>query len=293
MKIAMVQTVHDLQMLCPNHMMLNIQKVEPCELCVGTRNKLFCVKQKCIHNSLCKSIIGAIEGSIYETNHVYEKIGKYICPSYFIESKLLEEKRYQGKTIVLHNFLNKTDAYFVQEKKNYILYFGRLSEEKGIERMLKAFERMPDIHFIIAGSGPLEELCYSCKLQNVEFVGFKTGKELEQLVAEALFTLHLSVWYENCPMAILESQSFGTPVLCNRIGGMPELVEQGETGILIDEFTPEAYERHIRKLYKNRQLLTYMSEKCLEKKQIMMNLDDYCDSILKVYETEVEKLRRV
>lgn len=143
------------------------------------------------------------------------------------------------------------------------------------------------ITFCISGGGPLEELCRTCGLPNVRFVGFKTGKELQELVAAARFTLHLSLWYENCPLALLESQSLGTPVLCNRIGGMPELVEEGKTGVLNDTFTPEAYAEKIRALYSDSALLDEMARNCRAKKESMMTLDRYCDRLLEIYMEEI------
>lgn len=252
--IPMVQTVHDLQMLCPNHMMMEFGTWKLCEECSGKKCKMACVRKKCIHGSRAKSLIGAIEGTIYTSSHVYDRVARYICPSRFIEEKLLTVPRYAGKTTMIHNFLSKTAEIDVP-KGDYVLYFGRLSEEKGIDRILAACRLLPEIPFVIAGGGPLEELCRTCGLPNVRFVGFKTGKELQELVAAARFTLHLSLWYENCPLALLESQSLGTPVLCNRIGGMPELVEEGKTGILNDTFTPEAYAEKIRALYSDSALL--------------------------------------
>lgn len=258
--IPMVQTVHDLQMLCPNHMMMEFGTWKLCEECSGKKCKMACVRKKCIHGSRAKSLIGAIEGTIYTSSHVYDRVARYICPSRFIEEKLLTVPRYAGKTTMIHNFLSKTAEIDVP-KGDYILYFGRLSEEKGIDRILAACRLLPEIPFVIAGGGPLEELCRTCGLPNVRFVGFKTGKELQELVAAARFTLHLSLWYENCPLALLESQSLGTPVLCNRIGGMPELVEEGKTGVLNDTFTPEAYAEKIRALYSDSALLDEMARK--------------------------------
>ena len=284
--VPMVQTVHDVQMLCPNHMMMEYHSKKLCEDCMGKKSKWPCVKKRCIHGSLPKSLIGAVEGTLYECSPVYDKIDRFICPSAFLEEKLLNVPRFRGKTVMLHNFLSKVSDAGGAPKGDYVLYFGRLAEEKGIDRILEACKLLPDIPFVIAGGGPLEDLCKNRTLPNVKYVGFKTGKELEELVAGALFTLHLSIWYENCPLALLESQSLGTPVLCNRIGGIPELVEEGKTGILNDTFTPEAYAEKIAALYADKALLAEMAQNCLRKRESMMTLERYCDELLALY-TEV------
>lgn len=122
--IPMVQTVHDLQMLCPNHMMMEFGTWKLCEECSGKKCKMACVRKKCIHGSRAKSLIGAIEGTIYTSSHVYDRVARYICPSRFIEEKLLTVPRYAGKTTMIHNFLSKTAEIDVP-KGDYVLYFGR------------------------------------------------------------------------------------------------------------------------------------------------------------------------
>ena len=141
--IPMVQTVHDLQMLCPNHMMMEFGTWKLCEECSGKKCKMACVRKKCIHGSRAKSLIGAIEGTIYTSSHVYDRVARYICPSRFIEEKLLTVPRYAGKTTMIHNFLSKTAEIDVP-KGDYVLYFGRLSEEKGIDRILAAWRGYTD-----------------------------------------------------------------------------------------------------------------------------------------------------
>lgn len=287
-KIPVVQTVHDLQMLCPNHLMLDVNKMKPCELCMNG-SMWNCVKGNCIHGSRLKSLIGSIEGILYRYTKTYDKVDTYICPSEFIEKKLLNRTRYKGKTKMLRNFLGEVPKDAAAEKKDYVLFFGRLSEEKGIVDFMKACAMLPEIPFIIAGSGPLEELCKNSGLKNVQYVGFQTGDKLKKLVQEALFSVHFSIWYENAPLAILESQALGTPVLCNRIGGIPELVDENKTGILNDVFTAEAYAEKIKQFYSEREKLKEFAANCLEKKNTMMTLDVYTERLLKIYKDAIER----
>jgi glycosyltransferase involved in cell wall biosynthesis len=129
----------------------------------------------------------------------------------------------------------------------------------------------------------MEAACRESGLHNVTFVGFKTGDELTSLIRNAAFTVHFSVWYENAPLAILESQAIGTPVLCNRIGGIPELVEDGKTGILNDTFTPKSYAEKIKNLYYDRELLSFLEQNCREKRADIMTLETYVEALLRIY----------
>ena len=110
----------------------------------------------------------------------------------------------------MHNFIDKVE-WKETEKKDYVLYFGRFSEEKGIGTLIKVCKELPDVQFIFAGTGPLEETVNGIK--NIKNVGFQKGEALEKLIREARFSIYPSEWYENCPFSVMESQMYGTPVL--------------------------------------------------------------------------------
>lgn len=102
-----------------------------------------------------------------------------------------------------------------------VLYFGRFSEEKGIGTLIKVCKELPDVQFIFAGTGPLEEMMNGVK--NIKNVGFQKGEVLEKLIREAQFSIYPSEWYENCPFSVMESQMYGTLVLGANIGGMGDV----------------------------------------------------------------------
>lgn len=139
--------------------------------------------------------------------------------------------------ITLYNF--STDIVGKNKmtvKTKYYLFFGRLSYEKGVKTLLEAFKDLPESHLKIVGTGPkekeLKNYIATYGMKNVEFVGYKKGHELTDLVRKAYFVIVPSEWYENNPMAIIEAYSTGTPILGARIGGIPEIVIEKETGYL-------------------------------------------------------------
>lgn len=282
--IPMIQTVHDYQMLCPNHLMFNVHNQLPCELCLDG-SKWNCAKKSCIHGSKVKSILGSIEALIYAKKKTYEKVHLYVCPSYFMRNKLLTQTLYQNKTVAIHNFIEKIKDYKEVKKENYVLYFGRLSEEKGFEMFLNACKKLPHVQFIVAGIGPLQDLCKN--IANVKYVGFKTGEELDELISKALFSVYPSIWYENCPLSVLESESLGTPVLATKMGGIPELIEDGQTGVLLSEITEKELVKKIQELYSDRDWLDEMSKKCLAKRSKMIELEKYCAKLMEYYERAI------
>lgn len=225
-----VFTAHDLQLVCPNHMCRNPITRQNCEKCLGGRF-IHCAKGKCIHGSLAKSVIGMLEAYLWNAVGVYKQIDSVICCSHFVKTKLDTNPVLAAKTVAMHNFVDPAEQKEV-EKKNYVLYFGRFSEEKGIATLVQAAKALPEIPFVFAGSGPLEPMLDG--IPNVKNVGFQTGEDLEMLIREARFTVYPSEWYENCPFSVMESQMYGTPVMGANIGGIPELIRVGETGELFE-----------------------------------------------------------
>ena len=287
LEIPVVQTVHDYQMICPNHLLFNPNTNQICEKCINS-NKKHCIKNKCIHNNKIKSIIGYIENYIYtKILKTYSKVDKYICPSEFLESKLIEANPiYKGKTIAIHNYieLNEITNY---EKEDYVLFFGRLSEEKGFKMFLEICKELENIKFKVAGTGPLESICKD--IPNVEYVGFKTGKDLEEIIAKAKFSVYPSIWYENCPLSILESESLGTPVITANYGGMKELVEDGKTGILVDRMEKNDLKKSISNLYNEDSKVKEMSQNCIDARNSMISMEEYCRNLIGIYKEVVNK----
>ncbi len=282
MKIPIVQTVHDYQMICPNHFLYNWKEKCICEKCIKG-SKWNCAKYNCIHNSKLKSIIGSLEGILYsKILKTYSKVSLYICPSKFLEEKLLESDIYKGKTATLCNFIELNKNYKVSQKDDYILYFGRLSEEKGLLELLETMQKLPNIKLKIAGTGPLENIIKT--EGNIEYVGFKTGEELKDLISKAKFAIYPSVWYENCPLSILEAESYGTPVITGNYGGMKELVENGKTGILVNEINSNTLKNIMEKLYNNNKKIEEMSQNCIAKRNKMLTMEQYVEELMKLYE---------
>jgi glycosyltransferase involved in cell wall biosynthesis len=228
-RIPMVQTVHDPQIACPCHRLFIEQKQLVCTECLGGKYR-YCFDHCCVAGSRLKSLIAALESWYYHRRHAYDLVDTYICPSGFMANVLRQSGVRGDKLQVLCNFPSVDPAPITVEKKNYVLYFGRYSVEKGLRTLLEACRKLPDIPFLFAGAGPLEDELAG--LPNVTNLGFQTGDALRALISAAAFSVYPSVWYENCPLSVLESQALGTPVLGSDIGGIPELITPGKTGEL-------------------------------------------------------------
>ncbi len=281
-KVPLVQTVHDYQMLCPNHLFYNFEKNEPCEKCVKG-SYINCIKNKCIHKSAVKSIIGVIEAMLYSFLKTYKKIDMFICPSNFLENKLLSAKAFfKGKTCTIHNFINKekfgkTDG----ETKPYIAYVGRLSAEKGVDFIKETAKLLPGYTFLVAGNGPDKNVLEG--VENIKMMGFLNGDELTRFISEAKILLLPSVCYENCPLSILEAHALGVPVVTMNYGGMRELVEDRVTGSLVTDITPRGISEKIKEIMEDNEYHNKLKENCEKQRDKISDIDDYCNELIKLY----------
>ena len=166
-KIKIVFTAHDYQWVCPNHMMRIPSTGEICFAC-RDGNFMQCTKNRCIHDSKVKSLIGTIEAKLYDRCKTYGMVDAIICPSEFMKKQLDTNPVLAEKTIMLHNFIDapadrmsdKSQDEIVagkqsKDNQDYVVYFGRFSEEKGTRTLLESCNSLPKITLIFEGKDPL------------------------------------------------------------------------------------------------------------------------------------------
>lgn len=252
-----IYTAHDYQLVCPSHGLFDVN-VKPCELCLDGKYK-HCFQTKCVKNSRAKSLLGTIDGYFWKHNPAYSYVDAIICCSQFLKEKLDTQPQFRNKTITLHNFKDVAKVDNV-EKKDYILEFGKLCKDKGTETLLEVVKRNPDKKFVFVGYGPATELMDN--ISNVEYLGFKSGDELNRLIAEASLSICPSEWYENCPFSVIESISLGTPVVGSRMGGIPELILEGKNGELFTAGDIEDLNYSINKILNDKTVLREYTQNC-------------------------------
>ena len=235
-KIPLVLTLHDLKPICPTYKMYTNDAV--CEACKG-RKFYNCFIHKCTKGSRFKSLINTLEMYLHYMLGYYQKVDRYIAVSQFYRNKMLEYGFHKEQVAYIPNSIDVDKFKSTYDDRGYGLYFGRLSHEKGLDHLLDAAEIAADVTLYIAGTGPSEEKLKAIVdekgLENVKFSGFVSGDNLLKLISRASFTVIPSIWYENCPMSVLESLALETPVIGADIGGIPELVDNN-----VDGFTYEA-----------------------------------------------------
>lgn len=276
-----IYTAHDYQLLCPNHMMNDPKTHLNCKKCLS-KSYFHCVKGKCIHGSMLKSCIGALEAYLWRSLNVYNHIDRIICCSDFLKKNMDRDPLFASKTVTIHNFVDQVPD-INSEKKDYVLYFGRFSEEKGVNTLIEACRELPDINFIFAGSGPLEEKVNS--VHNIDNRGFQSCDNLKSLISEARFSICPSEWYENCPFSVIESQMYETPVLGADIGGIPELIKDGFSGLLFRSGDKADLKNKINLLWNDKTKCNELSENC--KKLTFESIDSYYQKLIKIYKGDM------
>lgn len=228
--IPAVMTAHDLKIACPAYKMLNSSGI--CERCKDG-SLLNVIKHRCVRDSLAASTIVWVESSLHRWLDTYRRnLDKVIAPSKFYMSKFIEWGWPREKITYIPNYIDAVRFTPDYNSADYFLYFGRLSAEKGTATLMHAIKDS-GAKLKIVGTGPLEAELKALQENlrgGIDFLGYKSGSELETLIRGAKATILPSEWYENAPMSILESYALGTPVIGARIGGIPEMIVEGETG---------------------------------------------------------------
>ncbi len=244
--VPVLFTSHDYILVCPSYVMLD-GAGEVCDACLGGKFSN-CLKRRCVKGSTAKSGMALMEAEFLKATHAYRKIDRVIAPSEFMRSKLVEGGFPAEQVVFMQNFAKDSvlasarDAQDRTDRDNpYLLFFGRLSREKGIDVLIDAAAAsLPSgWRLVIAGDGPdcqeLESKAVASAVSDrIEFVGYKSGAELQALVAGATYSVAPARWRENMPYSIVESLAYGTPVIGTRIGGIPELVMERETGFVCE-----------------------------------------------------------
>lgn len=231
--IPTVMTAHDLKLACPAYKMLNDRGI--CERCKHG-NLMNVALHRCIHGSLGVSSLIMVESVVHRMLGLYRhNLDRVIVPSRFYGEKLAEWGWPRDKLVHIPNFIEADNFVPQYEPGEYFLYFGRLAPEKGVDKLIRAVKGL-GVALKIAGVGPSESELHALAGQdeNIEFLGHCSGDRLWQLVRQSRAVVLPSQWYENAPLSILESYASGKPVIGARIGGIVEMVRDGESGFLFD-----------------------------------------------------------
>ena len=253
--IPVVWTLHDFKLLCPESHFLSNGRV--CEECRGGRFWR-CAKNRCKKGSRTASAVAALEAYVHRALRISGQADRFIAPSEFMRRKFLEFGWPAEKMVALPNFLPDLPAFLPGPAGEgaYGLYLGTLLPFKGVATLLRALVQTTPHPFHVLGDGEsresLEWLARDLGIADrIRFCGFLKGEDLEREIAGARYAAITSECYENFPYAAMELMSRGKPLVAADIGGLPELVRDGETGLLFPAGNAEALAAQLEMLWTN------------------------------------------
>jgi glycosyltransferase involved in cell wall biosynthesis len=293
--IPVVQTVHTYKLVCPSYRLYHMNRQKVCEKCLRG-NYRRALAERCHKNSFFATLLVVLETAFHKSLRFYERgVDLFLVPSRFMGRKLAEggirtEKiRHLFYTIDVSQYEPSfsSDAYF--------LYYGRLSEEKGLLTLLRSVEGGVGLPLHIIGDGPqrplLEKTVRDRGIAGVRFLGAAGGRELKRAVSRARFIVVPSEWYENSPLVIYESLAMGKPVIGAAIGGIPELIETGKDGLLFPPGDAEALRDRILRLAGHPEILPRMGMAARAKAERLFSPSVHYERLMELY-FEAGRLKR-
>lgn len=282
--IPIVMTAHDLNPICPASIML--YNGEVCDDCI-TKGYAQCIKKKCVKGSTLKSTLGVMEKKYYDIHKVFRKIDCIISPSEFNKNQLVNGKLKYNEIVALHNFVNES------ERNDYVLgdyafYLGRLSKEKGILNLIEAIGDIPNAKLLIAGDGPererIEAYISEHKLDGrITLLGYQNQDSIHKYITNSRFVVIPSICNENCPYSVLEAMEIGKPIVASRIGGIPELIADGENGYLYKADDINELKEKLTLLLDDDEKVNSFAQKSRELYESYYSPDSYYNELIKIY----------
>ena len=290
--IPVVMSLHDYKLICPNYRLMTQGHI--CEKCNSTKYYQ-AVFHKCVKDSFSASLLNCLEMYVHKFLKFYEKnVDLFISPSLFMKEKLSEFGLNKSRIFYLPPWVKEVKSSPSYTYSDFILYFGKITKEKGVEILIKAMEKIvtKDGQLVIVGEGEekdrLQNYVSQNGIENVKFVGFMERSKLNELIRTSRFVVLPSQWYENSPSTIYESFALGKPVIGSRIGGIPELIEDGVNGLLFEPANVEDLAEKIKYLYHHPLLAQKMGISARKKVEEKYSEEEYYKKLLGIYDNLIK-----
>lgn len=289
--IPVVQMLGDYHLQCPSYLLL--RKGKPCSLCVE-HQYYHALKYRCLKNNFFVTLIRVIAMYLYRRLGIYDMVDAFVVPCNFMRDILIRGG-YSPHKIRLIKYpvreinLNELNGF----TKDYILYFGRISYEKGLDLLINAYQKIAhlyDVKLVILGrdyDGEKSRLLSLIKPgmeERILFPGFAEGKELSKWIMGAVFTVVPSRWYDNAPLSVYESYLHEVPVVGARIGGITEQIEDTVTGRLFEPESVTDLAKVMEWMLADKSRLTHMGKMGKQKVLTENNYEVHTSSLLKLFE---------
>lgn len=284
--IPVLMSCNDYKHICPNYMMYYDGKI--CSDCQSGKYYK-AILNKCCHNSYSVSTVSAFESYFnVKTNRIPNNVNLFLFASVFMQNTTHKFwSNFDFKDDLLRNPFDAEKYQISLEDDNYVLFFGKLIEVKGVDILIKAMSLNKNIKLIVVGDGREEEKLKNLKrdleLENVEFLGPIWGDDLNNYIKLARFVIVPSRWHENFPYVIIQSFAYGKPVIGSNRGGIPELLDNGKNGIIYDAENYTELARKISYLYNDKHECMRLGINAKNYVDNYYNSKEFYKNLMKIY----------
>ncbi len=283
--IPVLYHLNDFKILCPTYNF--VADGRPCELCSHGAFHHAATKG-CYTGPRSSAVVLAPEAYLHKWLRTYERcVDMFLAPSEFVRQKLTASGFPSERIEVLPHFQALPGDEQLAVDEGYLLYFGRLSPEKGVYELIRSMVRLPHTPLVIAGDGPerprLEALAKELNLTQVLFAGMVHGEKLQKLIAGCSFSVFPSHAYETLGKSILESYAWGRPVVASDLGSRPELVQHGVTGLLYSDGDRDQLAHSIGFLFDRPDLIEKMGAAARHRVKVNHDPEQHVGKLLDLY----------
>jgi glycosyltransferase involved in cell wall biosynthesis len=241
-RVPTVMTLHDYKPVCPNFRLFT--DGAPCTRCLSGRY-VEVVRHRCLEGSRWRSVAAAADAYASRARGLYHRVDRFLAPSAFLRDRVVEGGLPADRVAVLPNPAVAASAPRPRPAgPPAIVYASRLVAEKGVDTLLDAAARLPDdVRLRMLGSGRAERQVrarVAAEGLPVDVLGPQPPEVVRAHLRQATAAVMPSLWWENCPMAVLEAGALGVPTVASAVGGIPELIDDGASGLLVPPGDAEA-----------------------------------------------------
>jgi glycosyltransferase involved in cell wall biosynthesis len=283
--VPVVMTVHTHNLTCPTW--FHLRNGKTCEKCMGGREHQ-CVIHNCRRN-LPESIAYALRSFVARRFRLFhDNIDILMVPTNFSKAMLLRAGFAPDQVMVVPNPTAVTKTPAERPPGDYVAFAGRVSSEKGVDVLLAAAALMPHLAFKVAGDGPVLAAMMSQAPANVEFMGRLGYEDLLTFYEKARMLVVPSVWFEPFGMVAADAMALGLPVIASRIGGLPDVVEDGVTGLLFEPGNAHDLAEKIAHLWDDRALAAQLGRSGRTKAAYQYSQKSYLRNLMAVYHIAIQ-----
>lgn len=282
--VPVVMTVHNYRLFCPIGLyMVNGQICERCD-----NGEYWCILKNCT-GSLAKSIGYALRNFVARKLRLFkDNVSIYICLTNFQKQRLIAEGFPPDRIVVIPNMVTTDKRTLQNATGNFVGYVGRISPEKGVNSLLQAAAKCTDIPFKAAGSYTRMSNLPRQAPQNFEFLGHLNKNQIDRFYNNSRLIVLPSICYEGFPSVLIEAMANQKPVICSRIGGLQEIVQDGVSGLLFEPGNAHDLTEKIRFLWDRPELCRQMGHQAQQKALRQYSPQKYYEQLMSVYKKAVQ-----